>query len=447
MAGDCRTRPRARLPFDTPRSDFMSFAFSLLFVAFLLLMVGLKYWLASRQIRHVAAHAGAVPAQFAERIGLDAHRKAAAYTIAKQRFGLVETAVGTAVLVVLTLLGGLQAIADSLAALIGRGFLFQVAVVAAVVVIVSVVDLPFSWYRQFRIEQAFGFNRMTLRVFFADLAKSVLLATALGLPILGIVLGLMERAGDLWWLYAWLVWIAFNALVLVLYPTVIAPLFNKFEPLKDASLAQRIEALLARTGFSSKGVFVMDGSRRSSHGNAYFTGLGRHKRIVFFDTLVERLQPQEIEAVLAHELGHFKLKHIRKRLALSIVSSLVFLALLGWLAGQAWFYQGLGVQPALDARNDGLALVLFILVAPVFTFVLAPLASAFSRAHEFEADAFAARYASAQDLVNALVKLYQDNAATLTPDRLHSAFYDSHPPAAIRIERLLAHPAPATVPA
>lgn len=422
----------------------MSFAFSLLFVAFLLLMVGLKYWLAARQIRHVAAHADAVPAQFAERVSLEAHRKAAAYTIAKQRFGLIETAVGTALLVALTLLGGLQAIADALAVLLGRGFLFQIGVVAAVVALVSLVDIPFSWYRQFRIEQAFGFNRMTLRVFFADLAKSALLAALLGLPVLAVVLWLMERAGDLWWLYAWGVWIAFNALVLVLYPTVIAPLFNKFEPLADAALADRIARLLARTGFSSKGVFVMDGSRRSSHGNAYFTGLGRNKRIVFFDTLVERLQPQEIEAVLAHELGHFKLKHIRKRLALSALASLGFLALLGWLADQTWFYQGLGVQPALDARNDSLALVLFILAAPVFTFVLAPLASALSRAHEFEADAFAARNSSAHDLVSALVKLYQDNAATLTPDPLHSAFYDSHPPAAIRIERLLAQPAPAT---
>lgn len=425
----------------------MSFAFSLVFVAFLLLVLGLKYWLAVRQIRHVAAHAGAVPAQFAERVSLEAHRKAAAYTIAKQRFGLVETAAGTTLLVWLTLLGGLQAIADLLAALLGRGLLFQLSVVAAVVVIFSLVDIPFNWYRQFRIEQAFGFNRMTLRVFLADLVKSALLAMLLGLPVLAVVLWLMQRAGDLWWLYAWFVWMAFNALLLVLYPTMIAPLFNKFEPLADAALASRIESLLARTGFSSKGVFVMDGSRRSSHGNAYFTGLGRHKRIVFFDTLIERLQPQEIEAVLAHELGHFRLKHIRKRLMLSAAVSLAFLALLGWLADQAWFFQGLGVQPAVDGRNDGLALVLFFLVAPVFTFVLAPLASALSRAQEFEADDFAARHASSRDLANALIKLYEDNAATLTPDPLHSVFYDSHPPAALRIERLLAQPAPATAPA
>ncbi len=444
MARDCRTRFARSAAAARTVPDLMSLAFSLLFVAFLLLMVGLKYWLAARQIRHVAAHADAVPALFADRIGLEAHRKAAAYTIAKQRFALIETAVGTALLVVLTLGGGLQAIAEALAPLLGRGFLLQVGVVAAVVIVVSLVDIPFSWYRQFRIEQAFGFNRTTLRTFFADLAKSALLAAVLGLPVLAVVLWLMQRAGDLWWLYAWFVWIAFNALVLVLYPTLIAPLFNKFEPLADAALADRIGRLLARTGFSSKGVFVMDGSRRSSHGNAYFTGLGRHKRIVFFDTLIERLQPQEIEAVLAHELGHFRLRHIRKRLVLSALASLAFLALLGWLAGQVWFYQGLGVQPALDARNDGLALVLFILVAPVFTFVLAPLAAALSRAHEFEADAFAARHSSPRDLASALVKLYQDNAATLTPDPLHSAFYDSHPPAAIRIERLLAQPVPAT---
>jgi STE24 endopeptidase len=279
---------------------------------------------------------------------------------------------------------------------------------------------------------------MTPRLFLGDLAKSVLLSIALGLPILSIVLWLMQQAGALWWLYAWLVWAGFSVLIMVLYPTVIAPLFNKFEPLKDSALAERVQALLTRTGFSSKGVFVMDGSRRSSHGNAYFTGLGRAKRVVFFDTLVQRLSPPEIEAVLAHELGHFRLRHITKRLIVSFASSLALLALLGWLAGQAWFYQGLGVTPTLDARNDGIALVLFMLVLPVFTFVLAPIASLFSRKHEFEADAFAAQHASASDLVAALVKLYEDNAATLTPDPVHSAFYDSHPPAAIRIARLQA---------
>lgn len=418
----------------------MTQTFSLLFVAFLLLMVALKYWLALRQVRHVSSHADHVPPQFSDRITLDAHRRAAAYTVAKQRLGMIETAASAALLVLLTMLGGLQWVADLLSPLLGSGLAFQVAIVVAVVALVSLLDLPFEWYRQFRIEQAFGFNRMTLGLFLSDTVKSMLLAGALGLPIVAAVLWLMDSAGSLWWLYAWFVWIGFNALVLVLYPTVIAPLFNKFEPLRDAGLAERIGALLSRTGFSSRGVFVMDGSRRSSHGNAYFTGLGRAKRIVFFDTLVERLLPSEIEAVLAHELGHFKLRHVAKRLAFSFIASLGFLALLGWLAQQPWFYAGLGVQPALDdgASNSGLALVLFVLVLPVFTFVLAPFGSLLSRKQEFEADAFAATHARAEDLVSALVKLYQDNASTLTPDPLHSAFYDSHPPAAVRIERLLA---------
>jgi STE24 endopeptidase len=426
----------------------MALSFTLLFVTFLLLMVGLKYWLALRQIRHVTRHANRVPEQFADRITLAAHQRAAAYTVAKQRLGLAQTAASAALLVFLTLLGGLQWIADQLQPLAGSGLAFQVAIVALVVALVSVLDLPFEWFRQFRIEQSFGFNRMSPRLFIADTLKSLLLAAALGLPITAVVLWLMQSAGDLWWLYAWGVWVLFNALVLVLYPTLIAPLFNKFEPLRDATLAERINALLARTGFSSRGVFVMDGSRRSSHGNAYFTGIGRAKRIVFFDTLVERLVPAEIEAVLAHELGHFKLKHVAKRLAFSFVASLAFLAALGWLATQPWFYLGLGVQPMLEAgaRNDGLALVLFLLVLPVFTFVLAPVGSLLSRKHEFEADAFAARHARAEDLVSALVKLYQDNAATLTPDPLHSAFYDSHPPAALRIDRLLAARATGALP-
>lgn len=415
----------------------MSFLLTSAFVGFLLLMVGLKYWLAWRQIRHVSRHAHAVPGQFADRISLDSHRKAAAYTVAKTRLGIIETAVGVALLVGLTLLGGLQWLSDALRELLGSSLLYQIAVVAAVVVLASIVDLPFSWVRQFRIEQRFGFNRMTMRLWLIDLTKSMLLMAALGLPLLAAVIWLMQRAGAAWWVYAWLLWIGFNALVLVLYPTVIAPLFNKFEPLRDSRLAERIAALLARTGFSSKGVFVMDGSRRSAHGNAYFTGLGRAKRIVFFDTLVERLQPPEIEAVLAHELGHFKLRHIAKRLAFSFFASLAFLGLLGWLVTQPWFYTGLGVTPALDGNNQGVAIVLFILTLPVFTFLFAPLASLLARRHEFEADAFAARHASAQDLVTALVKLYQDNASTLTPDPVHSAFYDSHPPASMRIERLL----------
>lgn len=416
----------------------MATLFTSVFVFFLLLMIGLKYWLATRQIRHVARHADAVPAQFSERVSLDAHRKAAAYTIARQRMGMIETAIGAALLVALTLLGGVQAIAEAIGAVAGSGLAGQVATVACVAALLGACDVPFQWYRQFRVEQAFGFNRMTMKLFAADLLKSALVAAALGLPLLALVLWLMAAAGPYWWLYAWAVWVGFNALVLVLYPTVIAPLFNKFEPLADGDLARRIGALLARTGFSSRGVFVMDGSRRSAHGNAYFTGLGRAKRIVFFDTLLQRLQPAEVEAVLAHELGHFKRRHIAKRMAFSFVSSLAFLALLGWLTGQSWFYQGLGVTPALDGSHYGVALVLFMLVVPVFTFVLAPIASRVSRKHEFEADAFAVAHTRGEDLANALVKLYEDNAATLTPDPLHSAFYDSHPPAAIRIARLQA---------
>jgi STE24 endopeptidase len=414
----------------------MSLLLTVAFVTLLLAMVGLKYWLAFRQIRHVTAHANTVPTQFADRVSPDAHRRAAAYTVERTRLGLFETAVGAIILVAATLLGGLNWVVARLSGFDTSDFVLQMLVVTFVLLFVSVLDLPFAWYRQFRIEQKFGFNRMTLKLWIVDLVKSLVLTALLGLPLLASVLWLMRSAGDLWWLYAWLLWVGFNALVLVLYPTLIAPLFNKFEPLKDGRLADRITALLARTGFSSKGVFVMDGSRRSAHGNAYFTGLGRAKRIVFFDTLVERLQPSEIEAVLAHELGHFKLKHIAKRLTFSFVASLAFLALLGWLITQPWFYTGLGVTPSLTASNHGVALVLFALVLPVFTFVFAPVASLLSRKHEFEADAFAARHASAGDLVSALVKLYQDNASTLTPDPLHSAFYDSHPPASIRIQRL-----------
>ncbi len=408
-----------------------------LFVLFLSLMIGVRYWLATRQIRYVSQHAHHVPAQFADRVSLESHRKAASYTVAKTRLGMLETAVGAAVLIALTLLGGLQWVSDALRASIAGNLAYQVAVVAAIVLLLAVIDLPFSWIRQFRIEQRFGFNRMTPRLWVLDLVKSLAVASALGLPLIATTIWLMQQAGDAWWFYVWLLWIAFNALVLSLYPMLIAPIFNKFEPLRDSALAERIGALMNRTGFASRGVFVMDGSRRSAHGNAYFTGLGRAKRIVFFDTLIERLLPTEIEAVLAHELGHFKLKHIAKRLAFSFLLSLAVLALLGWLVTQPWFFTAFGVEPSADGAHQGVALVLFMLVLPVFTFAFAPLASIVSRKHEFEADRFAARNASAGDLVNALVKLYQDNASTLTPDPIHSAFYDSHPPASIRIERLL----------
>ena len=302
----------------------------------------------------------------------------------------------------------------------------------------AAIDLPFEYYKQFVLEARFGFNKMTPRLFFSDLTKNTLLSVAIGLPLIWVVLTLMKKSGDLWWLYAWGVWSGFQLLMLVLYPTVIAPLFNKFTPLADDTLKSRIEGLMQRVGFASKGLFVMDGSKRSAHGNAYFSGFGSNKRIVFFDTLLSRLAPQEIEAVLAHELGHFKLKHIIKRIAMMFAISLAFLALLGWLKNQLWFYTGLGVEPLIlpGQSNNAMALLLFMLALPVFTFLFGPLTSLSSRKHEFEADAFAARYTDARDLVSALVKMYEDNASTLTPDPLHSAFYDSHPPASVRIRQL-----------
>ncbi|MCA3180926.1 MAG: M48 family metallopeptidase [Burkholderiaceae bacterium] len=413
--------------------------FTLAFAGALLASVGLRLWLASRQARHVARHRDAVPAQFAERIPLAAHQRAADYTLARTKLGLVETLVGAVVLVGFTVLGGIAAIADLLRAWLPEApFLRQVLLVGTVAAIGGAVDLPLSWYRQFGLEKRFGFNRMTPRLLLADLAKGTLLALALGGPLLVAVLWLMERTGSLWWLWAWALWVAFNLAVLVLYPTVIAPMFNTFVPLEPGPVRERVERLLARCGFASKGLFVMDGSRRSAHGNAYFTGFGRGKRIVFFDTLLSRLNADEIEAVLAHELGHFTHRHIVKRIVASFAISLAGLWLLGWLSRQPWFYQGLGVTPQAGDALGGYALLLFFLAMPAFTFALQPLGSWLSRRHEFEADAFAARQSSAEDLSRALVKLYEDNAATLTPDPVHSAFYDSHPPAAIRLARLAA---------
>ncbi len=411
-----------------------SLVFSLLFVAFFILTLGLRFWLSDRHIRHVLAHRAQVPAEFATRIPLDAHQKAADYTVAKTRFGLLTLLFSSAVLIGFTLLGGLQWLAIQLAPIAGFGITGQLALLAAFAVISGLLDLPFDYYRQFVLEQRFGFNKMTPGLWLADLVKGSLLGAAIGLPLAWVVLTLMEKTGNLWWVYAWLVWSGFQLLMMVLFPTVIAPLFNKFIPLEDASLKSRIEGLMARVGFASKGLFVMDGSKRSAHGNAYFSGFGANKRIVFFDTLLERLAPEEIEAVLAHELGHFKLKHIIKRIAVMFAVSLAFLALLGYLKNQTWFYEGLGVDAIL--ASNAMALILFMLVLPVFTFVFSPLTSVSSRKHEFEADAFAATHAKAGDLVSALVKMYEDNASTLTPDPLHSAFYDSHPPASVRIAHL-----------
>jgi len=413
-----------------------SFGFSVLFVVFFVLTMVLRTWLAARHIRHIARHRASVPAEFAPKVPLAAHQKAADYTVAKTRLGLVGMLWGGAVLIGFTLLGGLQLLSLALLPLTGPGLWHQMALVVAFGVISSLLDLPLDWYRQFVLEQRFGFNKMTPALWLSDLVKSTIVGAVIGLPLLWVVLTLMDKSGELWWFYTWLVWSGFQLLMIAIYPSVIAPMFNEFTPLEDASLKQRIEGLMARVGFASRGLFVMDGSKRSAHGNAYFSGFGRAKRIVFFDTLLSRLEPQEIEAVLAHELGHFKLRHIVKRVAVMFAMSLAFLALLGYLKGQAWFYTGLGVLPFMNASNDGMALILFVLVLPVFTFPLAPLSSITSRKHEFEADAFAARHTDGRHLVSALVKMYEDNASTLTPDPLHSAFYDSHPPASVRVKHL-----------
>lgn len=415
-----------------------SLGFSVLFVVFFALTLGVRFWLATRHIGHVLRHRARVPAEFAPKVPLAAHQKAADYTVAKTRLGIVSMLWGGAVLIGFTLLGGLQALSIALLGVTGPGMAHQMALVAVFAVLSGLLDLPLEWYRQFVLEQRFGFNKMTPGLWVADMLKGALLAAVIGLPLLWVILALMERSGDLWWLWTWCVWSGFQLLLMVLYPTVIAPMFNKFSPLQDAALRERIEGLMARVGFASKGLFVMDGSKRSAHGNAYFSGFGANKRIVFFDTLLARLDPPEIEAVLAHELGHFKLRHIVKRIVVMFGLSLAFLALLGYLKTQAWFYTGLGVLPMMQAPNDGMALILFALVLPVFTFVLSPLNAITSRRHEFEADAFAAQHTDRSQLVSALVKMYEDNASTLTPDPLHSAFYDSHPPASVRVKHLLA---------
>ncbi|MBL8362764.1 MAG: M48 family metallopeptidase [Rubrivivax sp.] len=409
------------------------------FVAALLASLLVKLWLATRQMRHVAAHRDAVPPAFAATVTLDAHRRAADYTLAKGRLGLVSIALGAATLLAWTLLGGLDALNTALreALLPGWGpMAYQLALLAAFTVIGSLVELPLEWIATFRIEQRFGFNRMTPAMFLGDLAKSTLVGALIGLPLAALVLWIMGASGGLWWLWAWVAWVGFNLVLLVLYPTVIAPIFNRFTPLADESLAARVNALMQRCGFRAQGLFVMDGSRRSAHANAYFTGLGSSKRVVFFDTLLSRLTPGEVEAVLAHELGHFHHRHVLKRLVGIFGMSLAGLALLGWLAGQAGFYAGLGVSPNLGAPNDALALLLFMLAVPPFATFLSPLLSQLSRRHEFEADRYACAQADGRALAAALLKLHEDNASTLTPDPLYVRFYYSHPPAAERLAAL-----------
>ena len=412
--------------------------FTLLFAALLLINVLLKLWLANRQIRHVALHREQVPADFAQTISLPTHQKAADYTLAKLRLGHWDLALDTLVLLGWTLMGGLSLLDNGLIGLVGVGMHQQLLLVSAFMLVSGLLNLPVSYYQTFHLEQQFGFNNMTVGLWISDLVKSTLVGAVLGLPLVWAVLQLMQSGGSLWWLLAWALLVAYQLFVMWIAPNFIMPLFNKFQPLDDAELKNRVDALMQRTGFTSDGFFVMDGSRRSAHSNAYFTGLGKQKRVVFFDTLLKTLSPSEMEAVLAHELGHAKLNHIPKSLLRSFLVTLVGMAALGWLCTQLWFFEGLGVKPHALSANDALALLLFVQAMPLLTFVTTPLRAARSRQHEFEADAFASQHASAADLKQALIKLYQDNASTLTPDPVYVAFYHSHPPASQRLARLTA---------
>ncbi len=409
--------------------------FTLIFLFAVLLTALMQFWLANRHIQHIRAHRNKVPENFAAQIDLDSHQKAADYTCAKTRTGFPDILLQTTLLLAFTLGGGLNLLAEFWSGWFSDPLIHGIALIFSTFMLMSIVELPLSYYRTFVIEEKFGFNKMTPSMFFTDLIKQIALALLLGLPLLFYILWLMEKMGENWWLYAWFAWIAFNLFILAVFPTWIAPLFNKFTPLEDTTLKSKIEQLMTKCGFKSSGLFVMDGSRRSSHGNAYFTGFGKTKRIVFFDTLLSRLSPTEIVAVLAHELGHFKHRHVLKRIISSFVMSLIFLWILGYVMEQNWFYDGLGVSVS-TVPSPAMALLLFFLVMPVFTFLLSPISSLYTRKHEFEADTYAAKNSSADDLIHALVKLYQDNASTLTPDPIHSAFYDSHPPASIRVAHL-----------
>jgi len=398
--------------------------------------VALKLWLNARQVRHVAAHWGAVPQAHVQTISLADHQKAADYTLAKAKLSQIDIVLDAVVLVGWTLLGGLDALNQLLLSLMGPGMAQQIALIVSFMLIGGVIGLPLSLVQTFGVEQRFGFNKMTPTLWISDLLKGLLVGAVLGLPLLWLVLWLMEMGGSLWWLWAWGVLVGWQLFLMAIAPNVIMPLFNKFTPLEDESLKARVQALMQRAGFKAKGFFVMDGSRRSAHSNAFFSGFGASKRVVFFDTLLKQLSPAEMEAVLAHELGHFKHKHILKMMVVSFVTTLAGLALLGWLVQQVWFFTGLGVVPSMAGNNNALALVLFMLVVPLFTFFMAPLSSWRSRQQEFEADAYAASQTPGADLASALLKLYQDNASTLTPDPLFVKFYYSHPPASERLARM-----------
>lgn len=415
-----------------------SLSMTLVFCALLVAGLVVRTLLASRQIRHVARHRESVPEAFASVISLESHQRAADYTIAKTRFGMIEAAYEAAVLLGWTLFGGLDWLNSTILELIDPGLWQQLILLAAYTALGAIISLPFGWYATFRLEERFGFNKMNMSLWLGDMVKGALVGALIGGPIAALVLWLMDSAGTIWWLWAWGVWTGFSLLMLVVYPTVIAPIFNKFEPLQDDSLKERVSQLMKRCGFAAKGLFVMDGSRRSAHANAYFTGFGAAKRVVFFDTLLKQLAPAEIDAVLAHELGHYKRRHILQRTLLMFSLSLLGFALLGWLSGALWFYTGLGVRPALDSSNNALAILLFLMVVPLLTYFLSPVMAQISRRHEFEADAYAVDFTSGEALANALLKLYKDNASTLTPDPAFVKFYYSHPPASERIARLQA---------
>jgi len=414
----------------------LSFQLTVILAVGLLAQVFLKFGLNIRQVRHVARHRAQVPAAFASILSLQDHQKAADYTLAKIRVSQWDIAIDAACLLGWTLLGGLDALHQVLTVWLGSGMTQQIALVLAFSFIGGLIGLPLSLYQTFVIEQSFGFNKMTWGLWFGDAVKGMALGLVLGVPMVWLVLWLMQAGGSLWWLWAWMAFVAFQLFIMAIAPSVIMPLFNQFTPLEDESLKTRVQALMQRAGFKAQGFFVMDGSRRSAHSNAFFTGFGANKRVVFFDTLLKQLSPTEMEAVLAHELGHFKHRHILKMMATSFTLSLLGLALLGWLAQQAWFYTGLGVMPSMTGSNDALALVLFLLVTPVFTFFVAPLSSWRSRQQEFEADAYACTQTNGADLASALLKLYQDNASTLTPDPWYVKFYYSHPPASLRLARM-----------
>ena len=418
-------------------SNAASINTTLAFALALTLSLVLKFWLASRQIRHVAQNRSAVPPAFAGKVSLAAHQKAADYTMTKTRFGLLELAWGAAIVLAWTLLGGLSYVNEWLADVMGHGIVQQVCLLVAFMAIGSLLDLPFTLYQTFVIEERFGFNKTSLNLWLQDFAKSLLLSALIGIPFITLVIWMMGATGPWWWLWVWGVWMGFNLLALLIYPTLIAPLFNKFQPLDDPDVKKRVSQLMARCGFTSKGFFVMDGSKRSAHANAYFTGFGASKRVVFYDTLLAQLSPPEVDAVLAHELGHFKHRHVIKRIVSMFAISLLGFFALGWISQQVWFFTGLGVVPNLGGSNDALALLLFMMVLPLLGTFMGPVFAQMSRNHEFEADAYAVAQTSGEALAGALLKLFEDNASTLTPDPIYVQFYYSHPPATERLGRIL----------